>query len=91
MPMRGCVHEADPCRSMSIMGEWAARFRHIVVGLLPFEVACGGAGDDVARRVDELRAEQQRRQVELALLDQKIQAARLEHRAGASKSWGTAA
>lgn len=41
-------------------------------------VACAGSGDDVARRVQELRAEQQRRQMELVALDQRIQAARVE-------------
>jgi outer membrane murein-binding lipoprotein Lpp len=41
-------------------------------------LACRSSGDDVARRVQELRAEQQRRQMELAILDQRIQAARME-------------
>ena len=56
------------------------RFRCTVllVALLPFHVACGNPGDDVASRVEELRAEQHRRQMELAALEQRIQAARLE-------------
>lgn len=53
--------------------------RVIVLGIaLSPLMACGGSGDDVARRVEELRGEQRRREMELAVLDQRIQAARLE-------------